>query len=197
MPHIRQKGSLQPVTFLCPVTGIDKGRFHMFLLVDTHRGTHNLRGHAIGIAISHHGKTLFPIDLSRGHTLGLILLVVEHRTSRDHILQSRHHALRVIRHKQIRQKVERGLNSRIIIINSLTEISIESKGTRLTIDMPCGQLHGLQYKIILNIVLTNLIQLQQLLTDFFPVAILKNDTHNEKNHQKDANTPHNGVKVGI
>ena len=72
----------------------------------------------------------------------------------------------------IRDQIERRFCGCEIIIGSTTEIGIEGEGSFLSINMPCGQFHGLQHQIILNIILTHAIEFLQLLTDLEAIPIL-------------------------
>ena len=172
MTHVSDEGSLQAIAFLSLITGIDQGCLHMFLIVDTHGGSHYQRRHTFLIAIGHRSKTLLPIRLSCGTTSSLILLLVNHLAPRNQILKRGHHTLGIVRRQKIRDQIERRFCGCEIIIGSTTEIGIEGEGSFLSINMPCGQFHGLQHQIILNIILTHAIEFLQLLTDLEAIPIL-------------------------
>ena len=177
--HVCQEGGLQAVALLGLVTGSNQVGLHLLLRIDTHRGSYDTGRIAIHIAGSNGTITLLPIVQGTLTQFYTIHLVIRRRGTGTDFIDGHPHTLGIGPIDDIGEIFDREFGRTHQATFVITEIGIYIKHLGRHIDMPRTELHGLEHKLGLDIVLAHLFELDQLGLELTTSATL-NKNHDEQ-----------------
>lgn len=184
--HIGQEGRLQAIALLGLVTGCNEGGLEFLAGIDALGCAHYLLGLAVGIALHDGGIALLPIGRAIGH-VDAVLLMIGVGTPLDEVDEGLADPV-YIGSVDGRKRIEEGL----VLVGhiaggAVTEIVLIDKGAGGGIVSPHGDAHGLEYELVLDIVLPHLLHLGQLglqPTVLTPLSVGRPTEHQEYKHSE-------------
>ena len=172
MPHIREEGCLQSIALLGLITSENQSILHILSTVYTHGSTHYLQGIPLTIALSDSRITLLPVRLARDERFDLILLIKHIRFAYTYLVKSLSHLGLVIGEKLEYPVIDIGISLWKVVACIFPVVIVESHRPHLGINMPGGQTHGFQDKLIFHITLHHLTDFRQIILQLPPLFIL-------------------------